>query len=91
LPFGNFLTFAEVKEKIREHVKIALNIEEFDITLAKRYNDLLSGNVLMGKEVWKVNIEYRKKEGGFGGSALFLMDAKSGEVLEFEKDVVWRF
>ena len=91
MSIGNILTFAEVKEKIREHVKIALNIEEFDITFAKREKDILAGNLLTGKEIWKVNIEYRKKEGDFGSTALFSIDAKSGEVLEFQKNVVWKF
>jgi len=85
------LTFSQVRGKIQEHVKIALGIEEFDITFAKRIKDILAGNVLTGKEVWRVNIEFRKKEETFSGSALFSIDAKSGEVLEFQKNKVWTF
>jgi len=91
LSFGNYLTFSQVREKIQEHVKIALGIEEFDITFAKREKDIFAGNVLTGKEIWKVNIEFRKKEETFGSSASFSIDAKSGEVLEFQKNMVWKF
>jgi len=86
-----YLTFADVKEKIKEHVKIALNISEFEITFAKRENDATHGNVMTGAEVWKVNIEYMKPDQAIATSALFTINAKNGDVLEFNKDMKWKF
>jgi len=78
------LSFAEVKRKIGEHLKTALDVEEFSITFAKQENDL-----------WKVNVEFREK--GPAGlvewptTALFSIDATTGEVKDFKKGYSWRF
>ncbi|MHC1584640.1 MAG: hypothetical protein ACXQS7_00005 [Candidatus Syntropharchaeia archaeon] len=72
------LSFGDIKEKVKEHLKTALGIEEFSITFAK-----------LEKEVWKINVEF--KEGDWDRTALFKIDAITGEVLEFRKDYYWRF
>ena len=76
------LNFAEVKQKIAEHLKTALGIEEFEITFAKQEED-----------VWRVNVEFEEKIGSVEWpiSALFSIDVVSGEVKEFKKGYSWRF
>jgi len=76
------LSFADVKKKIGEHLKTALDIEEFTITFAKQEGD-----------AWKVNVEFKEKVGTveWSTTALFRMDAITGEVKEFEKGRFWRF
>lgn len=76
------LSFSEVKTKIGEHLKIALNIEEFAITFAKQEDQL-----------WRVNVEFKEKLGAVerDTTAFFSIDATTGEVIEFEKGRFWRF
>lgn len=76
------LSFAEVKQRIAEHLKTALGVEEFDITFAK-----------LELDTWKVNVEFTEKidYNEFPKSALFSLDATTGEVKEFKKDYSWRF
>ena len=77
---GETLSFADVKKKIAEHLKIALGIEEFEITFAKYEEE---------NNVWKVNIGF--EEGEWVRTALFSIDAETGEVREFKKNHYWRF
>jgi dsDNA-specific endonuclease/ATPase MutS2 len=78
------LSFADVKKRIGEHLKTALDIEKFSMTFAKQENDL-----------WKVNVEFTEK--GPAGlvewptTALFSIDATTGEVKQFKKGYLWRF
>ena len=76
------LSFADVKKKIGEHLKTALNIKEFSITFAKQVG-----------EVWKVNVEFKEKVGTveWSATALFSIDVTTGEIKEFEKGRYWRF
>jgi len=76
------LTFADVKKRIGEHLKTALNVEEFSMTFAKQQEN-----------VWKVNVEFKEKVGStvWPTSALFSIDATTGEVTEFHKGRYWRF
>lgn len=76
------LSFADVKKRVGEHLKTALNIEEFLITFAKQV-----------EEVWKVNIEFTEKVGliELPTTALFIIDATTGEVKEFQKGRYWKF
>jgi len=76
------LGFADAKEKIGEHLKTALGIEEFEITFAKQDDDL-----------WKVNVEFNEKIGTFEWptTAFFVIDATTGEVREFRKGYLGRF
>jgi phage FluMu protein Com len=76
------LSFAEIKKKIAFHLKTALVVEDFKITYAKLVGD-----------IWNVNIEYYEKISGvdFPKSALFTLDAITGEVKEFKRDYTWRF
>nr|WAH99849.1 MAG: hypothetical protein OI716_00375 [Candidatus Methanoperedens sp.] len=41
------LNFAEMKNRIKEHLQMALNIDDFSINFAKQDGD-----------VWKVNVEF---------------------------------
>ncbi len=70
------LSFAEMKKKIREHLQMALNIEDFAINFAKQEGD-----------VWKVNVEFKEKTGAIElpTTALFIIDAMTGEIKEFKK------
>lgn len=75
------LSFADVKKKIGEHLKTAINTEEFTIIFAKQE-----------EEVWKVNVEFKERpESIFPTIAMFMIDATTGEVKHFERDRVWRF
>jgi len=76
------LSFADVKKRIGEHLKTALNIEEFSITFAKQV-----------EEVWKVNVEFKEKVGllEWPTTASFSIDVTTGEVKEFQKGRYWRF
>ncbi len=76
------LSFADMKKRIREHLKMALNIEDFSINSAKQ-----DGNV------WKVNVEFTERTGAIDlpTTALFIIDAFTGEVKEFKKGYTWTF
>ncbi len=76
------LSFADVKKRIGEHLKTALDIEEFSITFAKQVED-----------IWKVNVEFKDKVGTteLPMTAFFSIDATTGEVKEFGKGRYWRF
>jgi len=76
------LSFADIKKKVGVHLKTALNIEDFSITLAKHEG-----------KVWKVNTEFIEKIGTreWPASALFSIDDTSGEIKEFQKGRYWRF
>lgn len=75
------LNFMEVKQRIGEHLKVALGVEEFEITFAKREDNM-----------WKANVEFSEKTNGSENivTALFLIDAVAGEVREFRKGAIWR-
>ncbi len=70
------LSFAEMKKRIKEHLQMALNIEGYSINSAKQEGD-----------VWKVNVEFKEKTGAIElpTTALFIIDAMTGEVKEFKK------
>lgn len=76
------LNFTDAKKKIAEHLKTALGVEEFEITFAKQE-----------KDVWKVNAEFTEKIDAieWPTTALFSIDAATGEVREFRKGYTWRF
>ncbi|MBU4374206.1 MAG: hypothetical protein KJ714_07170 [Euryarchaeota archaeon] len=76
------LSFADVKKRVGEHLKTALNIEDFSITFAKQEADM-----------WKVNVEFKEKFGDieFPTTALFSIDVTTGEVKEFKKGYSWKF
>jgi hypothetical protein len=76
------LNFADMKIRIREHLKMALNVEDFSINFAKQEGD-----------VWKVNIEFKEKTGAIElpTTALFIIDVMTGEVKEFKKGYTWTF
>ncbi len=80
----NKLGLAEIKGKVREHLSVALDIEEFSITFAK-----------LEADTWKVNIEFKEKsefsERVKTKSALFAIDAWTGEVKEFSKGYAWEY
>jgi len=76
------LGFAEIKNRIKEHLQMALNIEKFSINFAKQEGD-----------VWKVNIEFKEKTDAIEmpTTALFILDAATGEVKEFKKGYISTF
>ena len=76
------LSFEDMKKRIREHLKMALNIEEFSINSAKQDGD-----------IWKVSIEFKEKTGAIElpATALFIIDSTTGEVKEFKKGYAWTF
>ena len=76
------LKFADVKNAVGEHLKTALNIEDFIITFAKREENR-----------WRVNVEFKEKVGTviFPTVALFTIDSKTGEITQFQKGRQWSF
>jgi hypothetical protein len=76
------LSFAEMKKRIKEHLQTALNIEDFSINFAKQEGD-----------VWKVNVEFKEKTGPIElpTTALFILDAMTGELKEFKKGYISTF
>lgn len=72
----NKLNFADVKNKIGEHLKTALNVQEFSITFAKQEEN-----------IWKVRVEFKEMVGSkeLSRIAFFSIDAITGEVIEFQK------
>ena len=82
------LSFADVRKKIGEHLKTALNVEDFSIGFAKQEKD-----VLEEKEVWRVNVEFLEKirDVEWSTSAAFTIDATTGKVKQFMKGRTWRF
>jgi hypothetical protein len=75
------LKFVDVKRVIGEHLKTAINVANFSITFAK-----LEGND------WKVNVEYTEMNGlltSWTNSAMFTIDANSGDVKLFERGRSW--
>jgi hypothetical protein len=76
------LSFAEMKKRIKEYLQMALNIDNFSINFAKQDGD-----------VWKVNVEFKEKTGAIDmpTTALFILDAMTGEVKEFKKGYISTF
>lgn len=76
------LSFGEVKEKIGEHLKTALDVQDFSISYAK----LTEGE-------WRVSVEFKEDISGikFPTSALFSLDAVTGEVKQYKKGYTWSF
>lgn len=75
------LSFTDVKNRIGEHLRTALGIQEFEITFAKQEEG-----------VWRVNVEFEEKIGTieWPTSASFSIDATTGEVKEYRKGYTWR-
>jgi hypothetical protein len=78
----NELKFADIKRLVGEHLKTALNVDDFVITFAKHEQDK-----------WRVNAEWRENVSGilFAQTALLTLDSKTGEILEFQKGKLWNF
>jgi len=76
------LSFSEMKNKIKEHLHTSVNIEDFSINNAKQEGDF-----------WKVNVEFKEKTGAIEmpTTALFILDAMTGEVKEFKKGYISTF
>ena len=72
------ITFEEVRKKIEAHMKIAMKREDFDITYAK----------VVGDE-WHINIEWKKEKDLFSSTAAIALDAKTGELKQFQKNRYW--
>ena len=72
----NKLNFADVKNKIGEHLKTALNVQEFSIINAKQEEN-----------IWKVTVEFKEMVGSkeLPRIAFFSIGATTGEVIEFQK------
>ncbi len=76
------LSFSDMKKRIGEHLKLTLDIEDFSINYAKQEGD-----------IWKVNVEFKEKTGAIDmpTTALFVIDAITGEIKEFRKGYTWTF
>lgn len=76
------LSFADLKNSIRQHLKMALNVEDFSINSAKQDGD-----------IWKVIVEFKEKTGAIEmpTTALFIIDVTTGEVKEFKKGYMSTF
>ncbi len=71
-----FLTFGDIKARVAEHLKTAVDTDEFDIRSAKL--EELQG-------LWKIDVEFKKPKAMFSETALLTIDATTGEVKEFRK------
>jgi hypothetical protein len=73
------LSFAQVKKRVGEHLKTALDIDRFEITSAKL--DEVA-------DIWRIGVEY-KKDGATSSTeiASLTLDATNGEVREFKRGV----
>ncbi len=76
------LNFVDAKKRIGEHLRMTMNIEDFSISYARQEGD-----------VWKVNVEFKEKTGHIEmpTTALFILDAMTGEVKEFKKGYISTF
>ena len=76
------LKFADIKRLVGEQLKTAMNVDDFTITFAKHEEDK-----------WKVNTEWTESTdtGSFTQTALFTLDSKTGEILQFQKGKLWSF
>lgn len=77
------LDFAQGVEKVKHHMKLAFNIEEFTITMAKQEKDQTNE-----REVWRYNIEYVIN--GKASKAMLEINANSGDVLLFQRESQFR-
>lgn len=80
------MTLADVRKKIREHLKTTLDKEDFSIDLA-----IQDKNLLDDKDVWRINVGFVDNicKTEFRVSASFTIDAITGEVKEFWKGRTW--
>lgn len=76
------LTFADVKQRIGDHLKNVLDVSESTITSAK-----------LEENEWKVNVEFvpKSEPSDMPVSASFIIDAFTGEVKLFKRGYTWRF
>lgn len=70
------LSFADAKKRVAEQLKVAVDVEDFDVTSAKLEEI---------KGVWRFDVEYKKPKAMFPETASLTLDATSGEVKEFRK------
>lgn len=77
------LDFAQGVEKVKRHMKLAFNIDEFIITMAKQEKDQTNE-----REVWRYNIEY--ETAGKPRKAMLEINANTGDVLLFQRESQWR-
>jgi hypothetical protein len=82
----------KVREIVNEHVRIAIGeIEEKEPRIIFAVRDKLLGT----KEAWRVTIRYTPKTQIEGlkqeRTAIFKIDAETGEVLQFEEGWGWSF
>ncbi len=70
------LSFAEIRSKVAQHLRTAVDAEEFEMKSAKL--DELQG-------VWKVDVEFKKPKAMFSETALLMVDATTGEIREFRR------
>jgi hypothetical protein len=72
------LSFEQVKGRVAEHLKTAMGTDEFDITSAKLEEI---------QRIWTVRVEFKKPKAMFSDTASMIVDATTGEVREFRKDM----
>ncbi|MCL5930302.1 MAG: PepSY domain-containing protein [Candidatus Thermoplasmatota archaeon] len=64
-------------------MKLAFNIEDFNITMAKQEKDQTNE-----REVWRYNIEFNS--GGKQSKAMIEINANTGDVILFQRESQWR-
>ena len=70
------LSFAAIKSRVAEHLKTAVDTDDFEIKSAK-LEDL--------QGLWRIDVEFRKPKAMFTETALLTIDATTGEVKEFRR------
>ena len=81
---GEHLSFNDLRNTIENHLRTALNVNEFDITFAQLEEE-------DEKKIWRVNISYKPFPNALlSMTSSFTIDATTGEVIQFHKDRYWK-
>jgi uncharacterized membrane protein YkoI len=88
------ITFEDVKKRIQEHLNIAIqDVKNCDITFAKLEKKPISST--NDEYIWRVNVMYKQPNKGTEKEtthpALFAINAKTGDVTQFEQGKYWTF
>lgn len=76
---GEKIHFEEIRGIVEEGLKIMYgDIEDIDVTFC-----------VEDKEGWRVNTSFKKRGDFHSRSALFRIDAATGEIKEFKEGLIW--
>jgi hypothetical protein len=90
----DLIDLKKVREVVNEHIKLAIGELEEDPRITFAIREKHAPSPAYGREVWRINIEYtpqskKPTDITFSRTSLFIIDAKTAEVLEFTQDRYW--